>query len=359
VTDDWYERELAFSEVLIIELQRLKRRARSRWPLVVMIGILLTAAVVWKVARKPERHRARIILAVTEGELATGRDASPLHELQAYISTVLLSDEKLLKIVEKYDLFPLRKTQGNVFALTELRDLFEIHVWRNYFQYGYAYDERRTARVAVVVTAPNAEFAYELAQELTTAIVASEGARRAEAALELGRQAADVAAAARARVTAANVKLTEATRELTRAEQSGTPIEATMVRLRIADLSAEARDVEERFFAIEQSMSNEALQTQVTEAGLALTIEVVDERRPPPPDGDRMTPIIIVGVVAFLVFLPLTGIVIGAFDTRIHDVVDVMRLSLPVLGHVPGFPGDRVGALADRGVDRRRMKGSR
>ena len=48
-------------------------------------------------------------------------------------------------------------------------------------------------------------------------------------------------------------------------------------------------------------------------------------------------------------------IVIGAFDSRVHDVEDVARLDLPVLGHVPGFPGDNVGSLEARGALRARV----
>jgi hypothetical protein len=55
------------------------------------------------------------------------------------------------------------------------------------------------------------------------------------------------------------------------------------------------------------------------------------------------------------IFLPLAGIVIGAFDARVHDLDDVGRLDLTVLGHIPEFPGDSVGALRDRGVRLRRV----
>jgi hypothetical protein len=44
---------------------------------------------------------------------------------------------------------------------------------------------------------------------------------------------------------------------------------------------------------------------------------------------------------------------VGAFDSRIHDLDDVARLGIPVVGHVPRFPGDSVGSLRERGVKRR------
>jgi hypothetical protein len=46
---------------------------------------------------------------------------------------------------------------------------------------------------------------------------------------------------------------------------------------------------------------------------------------------------------------------VGAFDTRVHDREDVERIGLPVLGHLPPFPGDHVGSLRARGVRRPRV----
>jgi hypothetical protein len=42
------------------------------------------------------------------------------------------------------------------------------------------------------------------------------------------------------------------------------------------------------------------------------------------------------------------ALVLGAFDSRVHDADDVIRLGLPVLGHVPGFAGDNVGSMRTR-----------
>jgi hypothetical protein len=50
-----------------------------------------------------------------------------------------------------------------------------------------------------------------------------------------------------------------------------------------------------------------------------------------------------------------TALIMGAFDSRVHDSDDVARLGLTVLGHVPGFAGDDVGSLEARGVSRARV----
>jgi hypothetical protein len=354
---DWYEREPPLRRVLVAELRRLKGRAEARWVLVVALAALLTAAVVYKVAKKPKQYRARIVLALTEGDLSEHHDATPLDQLRDYVGTVLLSNEKLLRIIEERDLFSLRKTHGDEYAIAELRDMFEINVWRNYFQYQQSYETRRSARIAVSFTHADPDFAYEMAQELTTVIIAGEGERRAIAARELADAARHTLTAARRRVDEVNTEVSAITVALARAEGAGRTGEASVLRLRAAELNLEVTRAQEAYLALEQAMTAEALQAEVTAAGLALQLEVVDERKPARPEVSRTTVLIMVGVVTWLIMLPIVAVVIGAFDTRVHDGDDVARLNLPVLGHVPGFPGDRVGALVARGAARTRMKG--
>jgi hypothetical protein len=53
--------------------------------------------------------------------------------------------------------------------------------------------------------------------------------------------------------------------------------------------------------------------------------------------------------------LPVFELFVGAFDSRIHDREDAERIGVPVLGHLPSFPGDQVGSLRARGVRGRRV----
>lgn len=352
---DWYESELPFHRVLATELQRLKRRARARWPLVVLAGLALTAAVVWKVSRKPPIYKAQIILAITEGELNHGHVATPLHELRDYIGTVLLSTGAIIEMLDEREwLRDERELFGDELVVAEIRDFLGIGVWRNYFQYAWSYDERRTARVALVYTHVDRDFAYEMVRALTNLVIEREGARRAELAQSLARQSAAVLDGARVRLTEARAAQLDAAAALAQAEQDGDLTQAAIERIRSADAANALRRAEEAFFAMEATTTREALEAAVTAAGLALDIDVVADRKPP--KHERST-VVLVGVafVALCIFLPLAGIVIGAFDTHVNDADDVARLDLPVLGHIPEFPGDGVGALRDRGVPLRRM----
>ncbi len=51
---------------------------------------------------------------------------------------------------------------------------------------------------------------------------------------------------------------------------------------------------------------------------------------------------------AFLVLVPLCGILIGAFDAKVYSTDDLHRLGVKVLGAIPTFQGDRVASLRER-----------
>ena len=72
----------------------------------------------------------------------------------------------------------------------------------------------------------------------------------------------------------------------------------------------------------------------------------------------QIGPLFLIAMIAVVVGVgSLLGaaLVLGAFDSRVHDTDDIARLGLPVLGHVPGFPGDALGSLEARGVQRGRV----
>lgn len=337
------------------ELDRLRRRAQPRWWLVVLIGVVMTGLLVRKIASKPQQHRARVIMVVAEGDPASSWQPAPLDELRAYISNVLLSNERLIKLLDDKQLFQRRRIKfGDQFVLEDLRDNLEISVWRNYFQYGYTSNDRRSARVSVAYTSNDPAFSYEMAHALAALIQEAEAERRQITAFELQGQAADIEKAARERLDAVARNQRELSQAIADAEARGDTKEASLLKIRAGSIAVEWQAASSQFESIEALVSKESLEAAITSAGLALDIRIVDERRPPPVEGSRTVTLIGVAIVGLALFLPLAGVVVGAYDTRVHDVDDVTRLGLPMLGHVPGFPGDGVGALRDRGVQRGR-----
>ena len=81
---------------------------------------------------------------------------------------------------------------------------------------------------------------------------------------------------------------------------------------------------------------------------LGLRLELVDAGRPDSPLASRGTLAAIVGVLAFLLALPLCAVGVAAFDPRVYDVDDVRRLGMRTIGAIRRFDGDNAGALVAR-----------
>ncbi|MBK9036038.1 MAG: hypothetical protein IPL61_33140 [Myxococcales bacterium] len=353
---DWFEAEEPLHLALYDVVDRLRRRALQRWWLVAILTVVLTGAVVRKVALKPTIYRARVILAITEGDLNAGFNPTPLDQLRDYVANVLLSSDRLLRFLDEHELMRRERARfGDAAAVEEFRDGLQIGVWRNYFQYAWAYDERRSARVAIAYSAVDPAFAYEMARALARAVQDGEADRRYQAAQALAAQARDGVAAARARLDAVAREQAAVYDELAAAQREGQVDRIGALRVRASTLATEWQAATQAFEAVEGRTDFDTLQAEVNAAGLALEIEIVDERRPPVDHGGRLPTLILTAVVALLIIGPLSILVVGAFDTKVHDADDIRRMALPLVGHVPGFPGDDVGSLRQRGVGARRV----
>jgi len=353
--DGWFEAEQPIRRALVAELQRLKRRSQPRLILVVVVAALLTAAVLYKRSTKVRMHRARVVLAVTEGSLAAGHIPMPIHELRAYVAEILLSNQVLEPIIEEQDLFSLRHTLGMSYALSELRDMFDVSVHRNYFLYDYDIDAPRSARIAITFSHADPDFAWRMARRLASLVIEGEQRRRLQLAEEIAREAEAAITHVSARGTALEQELAALTVELTRAEDRGDRRRAGALRVEQLELAGELHRENELLLNLTQQANADEMALAIDRAGLGMSFVVAEEKRPYQEPGAGLYLQIIIGVFVFSVFLPVVAVFVGAFDTRIHDREDAERIGLPVLGHLPGFPGDHVGSLRDRGVRGRRV----
>jgi hypothetical protein len=355
--DAWFEAEEPWGRALVVELQRLKRRAAARPILTILLALAMTAFVVVKVMRKPVSHTAYVTMAVSEGSMATNMEPMPVRELQQYVVTALLPDNQLAQLIEEKNLFPLRKRLGMPFAVGELRDLFEVTVYRNYFlQDGYAADLRRTARIELAVTHADDVMAYELAHRLAAMVVDNADRVEDTTAAALQRSADEVTARARGALDALDRRVSEMQVALSKAEMSSDPaVQATIPgrRTEMRAMFAELNYQQEKLKVIEENTRIDLEVAGAMAAGLGLKLEIVAERRPPHEEGHEAR-LRMLALAIFVLMLPIAGIAIGAFDPRIHDTSDITRLGFTSLGHLPGFAGDRIGSLRARGVRRRR-----
>lgn len=342
---------------MIAELQRVRRRAAARPFLTFTLAALVTSALAYTIVTKQRKHEAEIVLALTEGTLA-GDDAHvQAHELREYVSSLLLSDKNLAEVIEKENLFRLRKRFGMDYAVTEMREAMEVDVWKNTFIY-YRDSEsnsRKSARIGLTVVDGDPDRAYIVARELANIMIRTHNAKRLELTSGLAQQVALMRTTVEAELEtlAGAISAKQATIALARASGKDGIAAALMVDL--ADLDARHKDLAQQLSLI--AVSRDGIADQITAAGLDVTLEIVGETRPDRSETSTFVLVLVCCVVG-MISLICSAMVISTFDSRVHAAADVERLGLPVLGHVPAFAGDRVGSLRQRGA-RRRFSGAR
>lgn len=352
--DDWYESEESTRAGFVTELQRVRRRFAARPLPVLLLAALITGALVYKIHKKHPIVESEVILALSEGQLGNGHTGIPADQLRQYVMNVLLPDKQLLALIEKKNLSPLRKKLGDQFAIEELREQIEIDIWKNSFMY---YDDedseaRKSARIGITVMDADPERADMLAHELASIAIVQHELERERIARSIGEQIATMREATADQLGDVENRIAMAQTALAKAKQAGKNGLASALVLELATLDGERKRAQTQMSNITGSKDN--LAVGIAAAGLDLNLEVVEERSAPQPEKSQFVLIMILFVVGVGAFFGAT-LVVGAFDSRIHDTDDVERLGLPVLGHVPGFAGDSVGSLHARGARRARV----
>jgi capsular polysaccharide biosynthesis protein len=347
---DWFETEESIRLGMILEVQRIQRRTRARpWP-VVIGAALITAAITYKIATLPQHVESEVVLALSEGSMAR-ETALPVEELRSYVQNNLLPDSKLATLIEKDNLFPARKLQGMQFAITSLRENFEIEIWKNQFANGIEESER-SARIGITVGDTDPDRAFSLARDLASVVVTTSQERRMQMTTQLAKSVADIHDSASDRLDALSRHASEMQLAIDRAVASGKDELAQTLKLQLVQLGGERSSAEKTISEI--ANSRDALADRITAAGLDLTVSVIDERRGSLAPNHNFI-VVTAGFVVAIAALIGVALLLGAFDPRIHDSDDVERLGLTILGHLPGFPGDQVGSLRARGASRARV----
>jgi len=341
---DWYDLEQSTRIGMIAEAQRMARRLRARpWP-VILLTCAITVGVTYKLGTRRPIAEAEVVLALTEGSLSQKHAGIPVVELREFVEDVLLPNAKLLELVKKYDLHKLRYRLGDQYAIDELRNQFTIAIWKNTFI--DAETEGNSARIGLSVFDPDPELAFDLARDLATIVIHTTHEQRQLVTKRLASQVTEM----RDRL---QTRYEELTREASQKEQAqiearnnNNEIVAQALELELAVNWREQRKTAETLADI--ASSRDSLAERITEAGLDLSVTVVEENRPTPPQHRGFT-IAMAATVTALASLLASAFFFGAFDSRIHDTDDVERLEIAVLGHLPGFTGDHVGSLESRG----------
>ena len=352
--DDWYESEQSTRLGLIAELQRIKRRTLVRPLPVIALAAAVTGLITYKVATKVDTVQSEVVLALVEGSMARQNSGIPVDQLREYVQSVLLPDNRLAELIEKRDLSRLRKKLGMQFALTDLRERLEIQIWKNSFAYFDDADEhaRRSARIGLAVTDTDPDRALNIARDLAQIATETLTMRRQMLADTITQQVAMLRDATNEKLTTLGNQISATQAAIDDAVKAGTPDTLGILRVDLQALHEQMRRTEAESSHI--AGSSDALAGDIAAAGLDMTLSIVEEHRPERPTHSSFV-LIMVAVVVGTGSLIGGATLLGAFDSRVHDTDDVVRLGLPVLGHVPGFAGDNVGSMQARSAERARV----
>ena len=354
--DGWFESEPRTRDGLIEEVQRIRRRTRVRPIPVILLALLITGGITYKLATRKQIFYAEVVLALREGSLGSADKSTglPLGELRELVTSVLLPDSKLGELIEKRDLNRLRKKLGLPWAITELRENIEIEIWRNSFVYYDPENPNReaSARIGLTVGDEDPDQAHLIARDLATIIIDEVRGHRLLLTRKVSKDIAAYRDALDARMQALEQERTARMVQHAKAKEAGKDVVAQSLHLRLTEIDDDQQRTEKTLHEI--NISQDVIADRIAAAGLDLIVELVSEKRPIRPESKGLLIVMIVVVVGVGSLLG-AALVLGAFDSRVHDVDDIARLGLPVLGHVPGFPGDRLGSLEARGVQRGRV----
>jgi capsular polysaccharide biosynthesis protein len=349
--DEWFDSEESTRVGLIQEVQRIRRRTLVRPIPVLLVALLLTGGLTYKVATKRTIYYSEVVLAMREGSLIDANKATglPMEELKEFVTSVLLPDARLAELIEKHDLNRLRKKMGMPWAIAELRESIEIEIWRNSFIYYDPDNSNReaSARIGLTVGDDDPDQAFLIAHDLAEIVIHEVREQRTKLAKKAAQDISVYREALLERMTKLERERTERMIAQSKAKAEGKIGVSQALWMRLIEVDQAQKETEKSLSAI--AASPEALADRIAEAGLDLVIEIVSERRPVRPESKGLL-IVMIAVVVGVGSLLGAALVLGSFDSRVHDTDDIARLGLPVLGHVPGFPGDRLGSLEARGV---------
>jgi hypothetical protein len=345
--DQWYESEQPTRSGLVAEMQRIRRRTLVRPIPVLVLAALVTAAITRNVANKPIIVEAEVVIALAEGAMASRSTGMPVDQLRGYVTQVLMPDKRLLEVVEKYNLFPLRKKAGPEYALESFHDMFAVQIWKNSFAY---YDDEdanaaRSARIGISVRDTDPDRALDVAHDLAAVVIETAAAVRQKHADTVTGQVAMLRSAVDDELDKLAIDIASKQAAITAARDRGDTDGAGILRIDLSALQQNQRRREAQLHRI--AASSDSLAADIVAAGLDMSLSIVDEIRPERPTHSGLV-LVMVAVVIGTFSLVGAALVLGAFDSRVHEADDVIRLGLPTLGHVPGFAGDNVGSMRTR-----------
>lgn len=328
----WLDSEPGLPSIAYRQVRRMIRRSRRRPVLSLGLALVIALGVFAVQARKRQMFEAEVGLLIGEGAFAADGRPRPRGELRSFITQTILADASLDALIKKHDLVKKLRVVSPEAAKTRLRNSVEVDTWHNYFDgYRRDLDPPRSARGAIVVSAPDPALASALVRDMAQIVADTQieqaagfGNARVEGLRLLAETAAGRAVELekqfiRARAEAADVQDPVATSVL---QQLSTVVQAAQASAR----QAEAALVDAQLRARATRKLGDLV--HVVERGASYWSSIS-------PSARLARQIILSLILAGLV----TVLFIGVFDPSILDEDDIRRAGLLPIGTVPSSWG--------------------
>jgi hypothetical protein len=301
---------------------------------------------VYKRAQKERHFTSKVVYRVTENDIDKSTAPRPARSLRDYVLTISFSNARLLELMNTYGLLVSERKKDQNEAIEEMRDLIEVAVWRNYFLPDEDGDDEpiRSARLSIEFEDTEPERALVVTRALGTLLEETSNEDRREMAQVAARSVDQ--AVNQARELLAKHRGEAVLKQL--ALRTAAPQQAVILRSQIASLNATMDSLHLDMRRAEVKRNNLLLRAAAEQSKIGITFELVEPGHVSKPRISKPRELAIIGAIAFLILLPLCGIGVGAFDSKIYDRDDAGRLGWRVLAHVGRFPGNNQGALDDR-----------
>lgn len=346
---EWLEAE-ASQQTLRRELQRLKRRAKKRIVVVILLSLVGVAAVIKKVSGRVPLYQATVLMRVTEGNLLEEDSPMANEGLANYLFLVALNSERLLTIIEKHNLYPERETFGSTYAIDKLRDFLDIEITANYFaRVRDEGDPQRSVGINLHFSDFDPDLAFEVALDLSSALVEAERERRAQHAEKLSAVANRTVSLVESKLAVLNASMTQAIQTIDKGPVGPDgPLKIAEAKIAMSRLQEELKQTSLVLESMSANRDSIEFAKAAEKAEQALRFDIIDVRRPFIAPKVSKVFYAVLALFIFIMLVPICAIGVAAMDSKLHGIEDIVRLNMPVVGHLPHFPGDRMGSLRER-----------
>jgi hypothetical protein len=313
--------------------------ARARqWPLVTAGVALVLAAILFIVqVRRPVLYSAEVGLLITEGAFAADGRPRPRGELRGFVTRTILGIGSLEALIRRHELVQKLGESSESATIERMGQLIEVYTWLDDFEgYRQRVDPPRSARVTIAFSAPDPDLALAVATDLGALVAETQISHESDVRAARVDTLRVVAERESARAAALRAQLDQ-----TRRESLSEPNGLARVHLEQMERATQEAEVARKSSATD--LVDAQLQAHAVQRAGGL-VQVVDQGTPFWKNVPRRERQARQAAVSLFVGLFVAVVLVGAFDPRIRDERDVLRIGLLPLGSVPASGDGQAGA---------------